>query len=70
MQQRFETMIEGKKYRVVLTHVGERPVAYVQSIRQMDDGTEVAALLSIRQHKAESRAISRFAKEIAAHLKG
>jgi predicted RNase H-related nuclease YkuK (DUF458 family) len=63
------TNIDGKDYKVILgTTSDNRKFVWVRSVRKMEDGTEVDAFLSNRQHKAESRARSRFAKEINEHL--
>ena len=63
------TIIDGKKYRLDLTMIDGKKSVWVRSVRVQEDGTEVTAFLSNRQWKAESRAKTRFAKEIAEFLK-
>lgn len=68
MSVRHTTVIDGKKYVVVLGDMGGKPFVWVRSVRVQEDGTEVEAFLSNRQWKAENRAKTRFAKEINEHL--
>lgn len=68
MTKVLRTTIDGKDYKVVLAEITGKPVVWVRGVRKMEDGTEVDAFLSARQHKAEARARSRFAKEINEHL--
>lgn len=70
MTTRHYTMIEGKKYVVILCDSLDRfgkKDYYVRSVRVQEDGTEVEAFLSSRQQAAEQRAERAFAKEIKAH---
>lgn len=68
MATRLTTKIDGKEYKVILTEMEGRPIIWVRVVRQLADGTTVDAFLSHRQHKAEARVRSRFAKEINDHI--
>lgn len=63
-----KTSFNGVTYRVVLGTLFDKPIHRVQVCRVEEDGTEVWAFLAHRQHKAESRVKSYFAKEIKAHM--
>ncbi len=66
MNQYLRTKIEGVEYQVALTELpnGTRR-AQVFVVRKQEDGSEVIALLSVRQRVAEAKAKNKFAKEIA-----
>lgn len=62
------TNIDGKEYKVFLTHMNDKPIVFVRVVRVLENGERVDAFLSARQHKAENRARSTFANEIKEHM--
>jgi hypothetical protein len=64
------TTIEGVTYQVIARVSNGRKLVKALVERKQEDGSTVWAHMSNRQHKAESRAISRFTSEINAFFKG